>query len=87
MTALKILNERLADLERIFKMYQSTQVQNDIIETKEAIKELENIISKNSCEGCIDYSVDICGFSYCREFEKNSDFICSRIAKDNYSKD
>ena len=43
MLALKILNERLADLERIQKMYQSTQVQNDILETKMAIDELEDI--------------------------------------------
>lgn len=87
MLALKILNERLADLERIQKMYQSTQVQNDILETKEAIAELEILISKNNCDGCIDYCVDICGFGYCKEFEKNSDFICARIAKDNYSKE
>lgn len=85
--AFKILNERLADLERIQKMYQSTQVQNDILETKEAIAELENLISKNSCDGCIDYGIDFCGFNYCKEFEKNSDFICARIAKDNYSKE
>ena len=44
MIALKILNERLADLERIFKMYQSTQVRDDILETKMAIDELEDIM-------------------------------------------
>ena len=87
MLALKILNERLTDLEHIQKMYQSTQVQDDILEKKEAIAELEILISKNNCDGCIDYCVDISGFGYCKEFEKNSDFICARIAKDNYLKE
>jgi hypothetical protein len=48
MITLKILNERLVDLvEHIQKMYQSTQVQNDILETKEAIEELEALQPKN----------------------------------------
>ena len=51
MLALKILNERLVDLERIFKMYQSTEVQNDILETKEAITELEALQSR-ICKTC-----------------------------------
>lgn len=29
MLALKILNERLVDLERIFKMYQNTEVKDE----------------------------------------------------------
>lgn len=73
MLALKILNERLADLERIQKMYQSTQVQNDILETKEAIEELESLQSK-SCSGCIYETkrhVYWCGY-------------CSRVNKDHF---
>ena len=42
MIALKILNERLADLERIQKMYQSTEVKDDILETKDAIEYLRD---------------------------------------------
>lgn len=57
MLALEILNERLIDLERIFKMYQSTQVQMDINETKEAIDELEALQSR-SCDGCKYYKKD-----------------------------
>ena len=84
---LKILNERLKDLKHIQTRYQSTEVHRDILETEAAIEELEILISKNNCDGCIDYGVDNCGFGYCKEFEKNSDFICARIAKDNYLKE
>lgn len=73
MLALKILNERLADLEHIQKMYQSTQVQNDILETKEAIEELESLQSK-SCSGCI-YET--------KRHEYWCDY-CSRVNKDHF---
>lgn len=73
MLALKILNERLADLERIFKMYQSIQVRDDILETKAAIDELESIQSK-SCSGCI-YET--------KRHEHWCDY-CSRVNKDHF---
>ena len=90
MVALKILKERLIDLERISKMYQSTQVRDDILETKVAIDELEALQSR-SCESCKYYkkdnTVDCNGFiqdEECLRFIDEihripcNDFCCNR---------
>ena len=87
MKALKVLNFRLKDLQYVFNMYRSTQCHKDILDTEEAILELESFIDRR-CDECefynstfpsgIDRDEPLCSCqdSNCCGSFVNSDFNC-----------
>lgn len=73
----------------ILKKFQDeiqTALPNGIV-LGEAIEELEGL-QNNSCEGCVNYKLDIDEFPYCLRYERDFNFICSRgyWLEDNYNK-